>query len=83
MNTDAFEGRLRGHGKKLYASEHRLGFTGKDLNAFWTFTDGLRRKGTASQAKDTSRTSGTIGHGPMGREPAATDFDRDLGVAPC
>ncbi|MER8070594.1 extracellular solute-binding protein [Streptomyces sp. NPDC094034] len=85
VNEDAFENWLRGHGKKLYASQHRLGFGAEDLAAFWTFTNGLREEGTASHAKDTSQISGAIEDGPMGRGLAATDFNWDgpfLGYEP-
>lgn len=85
VNEDAFENWLRSRGKKLYASQTRLGFTEKDLAQFWTFTDRLREEGVSSQAKDTSQISGAIEDGPMGRRLAATDFNWDgpfLGYPP-
>ncbi|CAM5402651.1 Putative ABC transporter substrate-binding protein YesO [Streptomyces alboniger] len=85
VNEDAFENWLRGRGKKLYASERRLGFTVADLTEFWTFTDRLRRQGIASRAKDTAQINGAVEDTPMGRGLAATDFNWDgpfLGYPP-
>ncbi|MFD4554025.1 ABC transporter substrate-binding protein [Streptomyces sp. NPDC058469] len=85
VNEDAFETWLRGRGKDLYASEHRLGFTADDLTAFWTFTDKLRRAGIVSQARDTAQVGGAVEDTPMGRGIAATDFNWDapfLGYPP-
>ncbi|MFF5306416.1 ABC transporter substrate-binding protein [Streptomyces sp. NPDC013161] len=85
VNEDAFETWLRGRGKELYASEHRLGFTADDLTDFWTFTDKLRRAGVVSQARDTAQVGGAVEDTPMGRGIAATDFNWDapfLGYPP-
>ncbi len=85
VNEDAFETWLRGRGRQLYASEHRLGFTADDLTAFWTFTDTLRRQGVVSQARDTAQVGGAVEDTPMGRGIAATDFNWDapfLGYPP-
>ncbi|MFJ7078912.1 ABC transporter substrate-binding protein [Streptomyces sp. NPDC098781] len=85
VNEDAFENWLRGRGGKLYASQQELGFTVEDLTEFWTFTDSLRRRGVASQAKDTAQISGAVEDTPMGRGLAATDFNWDgpfLGYPP-
>ncbi|MDX6364073.1 MAG: pectin-derived oligosaccharide transport system substrate-binding protein [Streptomyces sp.] len=85
VNEDAFENWLRGQGKKLYASQHRLGFSSDDLTAFWTFTDRLRRQGVVSRAEDTAQISGAVEDTPMGRGLAATDFNWDgpfLGYPP-
>ncbi|MEW1828017.1 extracellular solute-binding protein [Streptomyces sp. NPDC088196] len=85
VNEDAFETWLRGRGKELYASEHRLGFTADDLTDFWTFTDKLRRAGIVSQARDTAQVGGAVEDTPMGRGIAATDFNWDapfLGYPP-
>ncbi|MFE9606210.1 ABC transporter substrate-binding protein [Streptomyces hokutonensis] len=85
VNEDAFETWLRGRGKELYASQHRLGFSTDDLSEFWTFTDKLRREGVVSQARDTAQIGGAVEDTPMGRGLAATDFNWDapfLGYPP-
>ncbi|WP_019071610.1 ABC transporter substrate-binding protein [Streptomyces hokutonensis] len=85
VNEDAFETWLRGRGKQLYASQHRLGFGTDDLTEFWTFTDKLRREGVVSQARDTAQIGGAVEDTPMGRGLAATDFNWDapfLGYPP-
>jgi len=85
VNEDAFETWLRGRGKELYASQHRLGFSTDDLTEFWTFTDKLRREGVVSQARDTAQIGGAVEDTPMGRGLAATDFNWDapfLGYPP-
>ncbi|XUL93629.1 ABC transporter substrate-binding protein [Streptomyces galilaeus] len=85
VNEDAFETWLRGRGKELYASQHRLGFSTDDLTEFWTFTDRLRREGVVSQARDTAQIGGAVEDTPMGRGLAATDFNWDapfLGYPP-
>ena len=85
VNEDAFETWLRGRGKELYASQHRLGFSTDDLTEFWTFTDTLRREGVVSQARDTAQIGGAVEDTPMGRGLAATDFNWDapfLGYPP-
>nr|WTA00173.1 ABC transporter substrate-binding protein [Streptomyces sp. NBC_00857] len=85
VNEDAFENWLRGRNKKLYATQHQLGFTVADLTDFWTFTDTLRQQGVVSQAKDTAQISGAVEDTPMGRGLAATDFNWDgpfLGYPP-
>ncbi|MEV0845709.1 extracellular solute-binding protein [Streptomyces sp. NPDC049954] len=76
-NEDMFEEWLRSRGKKLYASEKKLGFTAKDLATFWTFTSGLRREGAAARAKDTAQATGPLEQTPMGRGLAAMDFSWD------
>ena len=85
VNEDAFETWLRGIGKELYASQHRLGFSTDDLAEFWTCTDKLRREGVVSQARDTAQIGGAVEDTPMGRGLAATDFNWDapfLGYPP-
>ncbi|NEB81273.1 carbohydrate ABC transporter substrate-binding protein [Streptomyces sp. SID14478] len=75
-NEDVFEDWLRSHGKALYASQTRLGFTEDDLTAFWTFFDKLRKEGALAQARDTIQGKSTE-TGAMGRRIAAADYTWD------
>ncbi|WP_030901247.1 ABC transporter substrate-binding protein [Streptomyces sp. NRRL F-5126] len=75
-NEDVFEDWLRSHGKRLYASQTRLGFTEDDLTAFWTFFDRLRRQGAVAAARDTSQAISTE-TSPIGRGLSAADYTWD------
>ncbi|MZD06827.1 extracellular solute-binding protein [Streptomyces sp. SID5785] len=75
-NEDVFEVWLRGRGKRLYASQTRLGFTESDLAEFWTFLGDLRDDGAIAEPRDTVQAKSTE-TSPIGRGLAAADFTWD------
>ncbi|MEU6439764.1 ABC transporter substrate-binding protein [Streptomyces sp. NPDC047046] len=75
-NEDVFEDWLRGRGGRLYEDQRRLAFTERDLTAFWTFCDTLRKEGAVAAARDTTQAKSTE-TSPMGRGLAAADFTWD------
>lgn len=75
-NEDIFEDWLRSHGRKLYASQTRLGFTEDDLTEWWTFCDRLRKQGAVAAARDTTQAKSTE-TSPIGRGLAVADYTWD------
>ncbi|MFF4766418.1 ABC transporter substrate-binding protein [Streptomyces sp. NPDC001255] len=75
-NEDVFEDWLRSRGGQLYEDQRRLAFTERDLTAFWTFCDTLRKEGAVAAARDTTQAKSTE-TSPMGRGLAAADFTWD------
>ncbi|MER8003102.1 ABC transporter substrate-binding protein [Streptomyces sp. NPDC095613] len=77
QSEDCFEVWLRGQGKSLYREGGGLGFTVDDLTRWWTFTDGLRREGVVSTARQTTQLDGTVENTALGRGTAIGDFNWD------
>jgi multiple sugar transport system substrate-binding protein len=75
--VDWFEAWLHQHGKQLYTSDGKLGFTAADLTQFWNLTGAMRANKGVSAAPDTTKMDGTTQNSAFVRKTAASEFNYD------
>ena len=74
---DWFEVYLAEHGKHLYTSDGKLGFTADDLAAFWNLTATIRSADGLSKPTATTKMDGSTANSALVTKQAASEINYD------
>ncbi|MGW0084794.1 ABC transporter substrate-binding protein [Streptomyces sp. NPDC003393] len=75
--VDWFDSWLHEHGKQLYTSDGKLGFTAGDLEQFWNTTAALRKNKGVSAPQATTKMDGSTQNSALVLKQAASEVNYD------
>ncbi|WP_018532040.1 MULTISPECIES: sugar ABC transporter substrate-binding protein [unclassified Streptomyces] len=77
---DWFESWLHQHGKQLYTSDRKLGFTEKDLAQYWNMLAAMRKEKGVTGAQDTTKMDGSAQNSALVAKRSGSEIAYDSSV---